>query len=101
MKTFSKLFTLNVQDWIKGLLVAVLGAVVSVIETSITAGSFDFDWQGIWKVALAAGLAYLSKQFFTGTPKVVQIDSTKTDIIDIRTDTNGDKLHFIGNIKTK
>lgn len=100
MKKFSELFSLSVQDWLKGLLVAVLGAVVSVIQTSITAESFTFDWQSIWKVALAAGLAYLSKQFFTGTPKAIQIDTTKTDIIDVRPDGNS-TAHFIGTVKTK
>lgn len=85
MKKFSELFSLSVQDWLKGLFVAVLGAVVSVIQTSITAESFTFDWQSIWKVALAAGLAYLSKQFFTGTPSKVQIDPSKTEVIEVNT----------------
>lgn len=100
MKTFSAIFTLNVQDWLKGLLVAVLGAVISVIQTSISAEIVTFDWHKIGTVALAAGLAYLSKQFFTGTPKTIQIDTTKTDIIDVRPDGNS-TAHFIGTVKTK
>ena len=84
MKKFSELFSLSVQDWLKGLLVAVIGAVISLIQTSITAGSFEFDWQSIWKVAMAAGVAYLSKQFFTGTPAKVQIDPAKTEVIEVK-----------------
>ncbi|HEY4326400.1 MAG TPA: hypothetical protein VGN20_20620 [Mucilaginibacter sp.] len=64
MKT-SSLFTLNWNDLGKGLLVAVGGAVIGAIETSVKAGSLTFDWKSIGGIALASGLAYLSKNFFT------------------------------------
>ena len=64
MKT-SSLFSLNMADLGKGLLVAVGGAVITAIEIVIQAGSFSFDWKAIGSVALAAGLSYLGKNFFT------------------------------------
>jgi membrane protein implicated in regulation of membrane protease activity len=64
MKT-SSLFSLDFTDLGKGLLVAVGGAVIAAIETSVQVGSVTFNWQAIGSVALAAGLSYLGKNFFT------------------------------------
>jgi hypothetical protein len=64
MKT-SLLFTLDFKDLGKGLLVAIGGAVISAIETSVQAGSLTFNWKTIAGVALASGLSYLAKNFFT------------------------------------
>jgi hypothetical protein len=64
MKT-SSLFSLDFKDLGKGLLVAVGGAAIAAIETSIQAGSLTFDWKAIGDVALAAGLSYLVKNLFT------------------------------------
>ena len=64
MKT-SSLFSLDFKDLGKGLLVAVGGAAIAAIETSISAGSLTFDWKAIGGVALAAGLSYLVKNLFT------------------------------------
>ena len=61
----SKQFSLDWRDAAKGLLMAVLGAIIAVVETSIDAGIFHFDLQAIWKTALAAGVAYLAKNFVT------------------------------------
>ncbi len=61
----SPLFSLNFKDLGKGLLVAVGGAVIAAIETSIQAGSLTFNWKTIGGVALAAGLSYLVKNLFT------------------------------------
>jgi hypothetical protein len=64
MKT-SSLFSLDFKDLGKGLLVAIGGAVITAIENSISAGSLTFNWKAIGSVALAAGLSYLGKNFFT------------------------------------
>ncbi len=64
MKT-SPFLSLNWNDLGKGLLVAVGGAVIGAIETSIQAGSLVFNWKAIGAIALAAGLSYLGKNFFT------------------------------------
>ena len=64
MKT-SSLFSLNFKDLMKGLLVAVGGAVFAAAESSLQAGQLSFNWQTLAGVALASGLSYLAKNFFT------------------------------------
>jgi hypothetical protein len=61
----SSLFSLNLADLGKGLLVAIGGAVIAAIESTVEAGSFTFNWKTIAGAALAAGLSYLGKNFFT------------------------------------
>lgn len=73
----SKQFTLDWRDTAKSLLMAVLGAVMAIIETSISAGDFHFDWNAIWKTALAAAVAYLAKNFFTKSETKVATEPTK------------------------
>lgn len=65
MATTSTQFTLDWQDLGKGLLVAVGGAVVAAIESTVAAGSLTFNWKQIGLTALAAGVAYLGKNFFS------------------------------------
>jgi hypothetical protein len=69
MKT-SNIFSLDLRDAAHGLIVAVGGAVVSTIEVSLNAGSLTFNWKQIGLTALAAGLAYLGKNFFTPAKNV-------------------------------
>ena len=77
--TSSKRFTLNGNDFIKGLIMAVGGAAVTLLLDSLNAGSFDFDWKKIVAGALTAGLTYLAKNFFD-KPKVVLTDVTDKTI---------------------
>jgi len=67
-RTSSKKFSLDKHDFGKGLIVAIGGAVITAIETSIRKGGFPHtadEWETIGLAALAAGLAYLVKNFFT------------------------------------
>ena len=81
----SAFLRLNIQDFLKGLIVAIGGGVVALIETSTKNGSFVFDWTAIWHTAVAAGLAYIGKNLFSSTPKTVQIDPEKTSVVDVKT----------------
>lgn len=81
----SSFLSLNLQDFIKGLIIAVGGAIVAIIAPSIEAGTFIFDWTTIWHTAVASALAYLGKNLFTPTPKTIQIDPSKTDVVDSKT----------------
>ena len=72
MKT-SSLFTLDFKDLTKGLLVAIGGAVITALQTSLESGSFAFNWRKIGGVALAAGLSYLAKNFFTPAKTVIPV----------------------------
>ena len=43
----SEQFTLNWKDLSKGALVAVVSAVLTIIYTTVQAGSLSFDWKAI------------------------------------------------------
>jgi hypothetical protein len=75
MKT-SPLYRLDLQDAVKGLGIAVGGAVISAIETSLNSNSLTFNWKQIGMTALAAGLAYLGKNFFSPS-KLISHDAAK------------------------
>jgi hypothetical protein len=72
----SKQYSLNTRDLLKGLLVAVIAATIKVIY--ISAKAHTFDWAGILDTAVEAGLAYLSKNFFTPAQTVI----TAADTVD-------------------
>ena len=61
------MFSLNLRDFLKGAVLAILAPVLAIIITSIEAGQLIFDWKLIGTTALAAFIAYLSKNFFTDT----------------------------------
>jgi hypothetical protein len=69
---------LNWKDFLKGLLMALYGAIAGCI---ISAGDawyqalqngipFHFEWNTVWIVALGATIAYLKKQLFTNSDGV-------------------------------
>ena len=66
-KIFSKFGQLNQNDLIKGLLMAVIGAILPVIQDSITNGNLTFDQPAIGKMALSVAVAYISKQLLTNS----------------------------------
>lgn len=76
--TTSNQFSLSLKDILKGLLVAVITPVITIIMTSVNAGQLTFDWKAIGIVALAAGLAYLVKNFFT--PAAIVIDAPASQV---------------------
>jgi len=57
----SKAFKLNLNDFWKGLILAVLTAFLSVVYKTVEAGSLNFDWKFIGTTTLLAVLAYLTK----------------------------------------
>ncbi len=73
------LFNLSSKDFLRGLLVAVITAPITIILQSLNEGSLVFDWKSIGAVALAGGLSYIIKNI--GTPAEVVIkDATKEQV---------------------
>ena len=64
--TFSKLGTLKLNDWWKGLIVAAIMAPLTIIYQSVSAGSLVFDWKAILGAAITGAAAYLIKNLGTG-----------------------------------
>lgn len=75
-------FSLNAQDFVKGLVVAVIGGLVAFFAPAIQSGQFSFDWTTIWHTAVASAVAYLAKNLLSPTPKTIQIDPSQTSVVD-------------------
>ena len=63
----SGFLNLNWKDFGKGLLLAVLTAVLGAIYTTLQAGSFSFDWKQIGTLAATSFMAYIMKNLFTNS----------------------------------
>lgn len=57
--------TLGVTDILKGALLAVISAVLTVLENSLAQGTLTFNWQAIGIVAATTAVSYLLKNLFT------------------------------------
>lgn len=77
----SKQFTLNLRDFVKGLFMAVLAAVITLIYDSASAGSLDFDWKKIGATAIATACAYFIKQF-TDKNKIITVVGSDASVTD-------------------
>lgn len=67
MQQLSEYLKLNAFDFFKGLFVAMIGAALVIIQSTIQAGSLSFDWGTIWQVSLTAGVSYLINRFFSNS----------------------------------
>jgi len=66
----SNFFSLNWLDLGKGLLVAVIGAILTAVYQAIQSGQLTWTWaffQPIVLTGVAAGIAYLIKNFFSNS----------------------------------
>ena len=73
----SQLFTLGWNDVGKGLLMAIIGAVLTIIYSQITSVN-GIDWGTVGQVAITAGVGYLIKNFFSGTGGLLSNTPTTT-----------------------
>jgi len=61
----SKLLRLNIDDFAKGLIVAMLTSVMAVAAESLNHGSLFLNWTLIANSAIIGGLGYLSKNLLS------------------------------------
>lgn len=76
-------YTLNWKDVARGLLMAVIGAVLTFLQTSFASGEVVFEWNKIFNVAIIAGVGYLLKNFFTPS-EIVIVDPPKAVIKEVK-----------------
>lgn len=76
--TTSNQFTLNAKDFLKGLIMAIGGAIYGLILGSIYEGSLTFDWKKISTAALGAAVVYLGKNFLS--PAAIIIDAPPSQV---------------------
>lgn len=81
--TSSKRFSLSLNDFWRGLIMAIGGAVFQIVVDTIQQGSLTFDWKKIGTAALGAAVVYLSKNFFQ-TPKIVVTNPTEKQVTDVK-----------------
>lgn len=63
----SPFLNIDLNDLGKGLILAVLTSVMTVIYTTVQTGSLSFDWKLIATTAITAALGYLMKNLFTNS----------------------------------
>ena len=63
----STFLNLNANDFLKGLIMAVLSTVITIVYQTVEAGSLTFDWKAIGTMALTTALAYIMKNLFTNS----------------------------------
>jgi hypothetical protein len=63
----SSIFTLNKIDFVKGLVIAVLTSVITIIYNTVQLGSLTFDWKTIFTAAASSALAYILKNLLTNS----------------------------------
>ncbi len=68
----SKIFSLNSLDFAKAFLVAIITPVLVLLQNSLDAGEFTFNWKPILMAAIGGGLAYLIKNFFTPSQTIIK-----------------------------
>ncbi len=63
---FTQLWTVKLNDWQRAFVVAVLAAPLGILYDWATVLNYEFSWNGLIKGAVAGGVAYILKNFFTG-----------------------------------
>jgi hypothetical protein len=56
---------LNIEDFFKGLIVAVLSALVTFLYNTMESGNVVLNWKMIGTTSLTAALAYIIKNYLT------------------------------------
>lgn len=59
--------SLNVQDFFKGLIIAVITALVTFLYNTMDSGELVFNWKQIITTSLTAALAYIIKNYLSNS----------------------------------
>ena len=81
MKKFSERWALNAQDFINGMIMAIIGGVLNILLVRVTSDNFQITWDVIWHGAIVSGITYLSYKFPQAPPKSIEVDTNQTTII--------------------
>ena len=61
----SKLYRINIYDFIKGLIIAILTPMLLEMQSYLSTGKLDIKIESIFAVGFSGLIAYLIKNFFT------------------------------------
>ncbi len=76
---FTKLWTVKMSDFERGLVVAILTTPFTIIYDSLAAGGLTFDWKKIVAAGLAGGIGYMLKNLLTGQGGKLLTDNPPKD----------------------
>lgn len=85
---FSPQFTLQLRDFIKGAILAVISSVAPLIQATLQAGELTFNWKAIGITAAGTFLAYIVKKFALDPPTVVTTYSSNDKAASVAEDVN-------------
>jgi hypothetical protein len=94
----SKFLSLNVHDFLKGAIVAVLTPTLVLIQEILSDGLFDLDAKKLLAVGLSGFTAYLLKNFFEG--KGVEPVSLKANVLASGEEEDGEGDGLVGSRPT-
>jgi hypothetical protein len=63
----SPFLNIDLNDFAKGLLLAVLSSVLTIVYSTIETGSLLIDWKLVGTTALTTAIGYLIKNLFTNS----------------------------------
>jgi hypothetical protein len=63
----SSFLNINLKDLGKGLIVAVLTSVLTIVYNTVESGNLTFDWKLIATTAITTGIGYLLKNLLTNS----------------------------------
>lgn len=70
-------YSLQLRDFLKGALLAVITAVFPIIQSSLEKGELSFNWKLIATVSASAFIAYIAKNFFFEPTQVTTVYDSK------------------------
>jgi uncharacterized MnhB-related membrane protein len=88
--TSSGQFSLNYKDLLKGLVLAVISAVLTALLPLLQAGDFKLNWALIGTVAATTAVSYLLKNFFQAPTVIIEnpsksvVEAVKNDEAEIK-----------------
>ena len=63
----SPFLNIDLKDFAKGLILAVLSSVLTIVYTTVQTGSLSIDWKLCLTTSLTSGIAYVIKNLFTNS----------------------------------
>lgn len=75
----SKLFSLNIWDFAKGLIIAILSPIIVFAQGYFAEGTLDIELSALFAVGLSGFLAYLIKNFFSDAPALPKVSANDFD----------------------
>lgn len=87
----SEQFTLQLRDFLKGAMLAIIASVAPLIQATLNAGELTFNWKAIGITSIGTFVAYIIKKFALDPPTVVTTYSTNDKAADVANDIKNDE----------